>query len=265
MATPEWPENRSTQAADESSKNPRICRATAPFRSRRFVSAPFQSRRLVSAPFWRTELLLALLTAGFVLSALNLTGTGRTSAGCQVFWLAWLSCSQLMHKFRPTRRRTCLGVAFPMPRALSILRMLVWTGCSSSFTIVCPFWSAREPLEWDNEFSEFANQYAQNDNCLGFGDERGLSLETPFGSDTAHPTQHGSETSSMSVERLSRCLATSGTNCGLISNDKVCQCPLGGLRLPGAQWVKPQLVARVRHLAAARQLRHGTIRKFTPT
>jgi hypothetical protein len=27
-----------------------------------------------------------------------------------------------------------------------------------------------------------------------------------------------------------------------------------------AQWVKPQLVARVRHLAGAKHLRHGTVR-----
>ena len=41
---------------------------------------------------------------------------------------------------------------------------------------------------------------------------------------------------------------------------KVSQCPLGRLRFPGAQWVKPQLVARVRHLAGATMLRHATVR-----
>ena len=41
---------------------------------------------------------------------------------------------------------------------------------------------------------------------------------------------------------------------------KVSRCPLGKLRLPGAQWVKPQLVARVRHLAGATKLRHATVR-----
>ena len=32
------------------------------------------------------------------------------------------------------------------------------------------------------------------------------------------------------------------------------------LRFPDAQWVEPQLVARVRHLAATKYLRHATVR-----
>ena len=43
---------------------------------------------------------------------------------------------------------------------------------------------------------------------------------------------------------------------------KVGRCPLGRLRLPRAEWVKPRLVARVRHLAGAKHLRHGTVRGF---
>jgi hypothetical protein len=38
------------------------------------------------------------------------------------------------------------------------------------------------------------------------------------------------------------------------------RCPLARLRMPTAQWVKPQLVARVRHLAGAKRLRHATVR-----
>jgi bifunctional non-homologous end joining protein LigD len=34
-------------------------------------------------------------------------------------------------------------------------------------------------------------------------------------------------------------------------------------RLPDAQWVKPELVARVRHLAGAKHLRHGIVRGLT--
>jgi DNA ligase D-like protein (predicted ligase) len=41
------------------------------------------------------------------------------------------------------------------------------------------------------------------------------------------------------------------------------ECPLARLRLPRAQWVRPQIVARVRHLAGAKYLRHGTVRGFT--
>jgi ATP-dependent DNA ligase len=41
---------------------------------------------------------------------------------------------------------------------------------------------------------------------------------------------------------------------------KTGQCPLARLRMPTAQWVKPQLVARVRHLARAKSLRHATVR-----
>jgi hypothetical protein len=44
---------------------------------------------------------------------------------------------------------------------------------------------------------------------------------------------------------------------------KTGQCPLTRLRLPTAQWVKPQPVARVRHLAGAKHLRHATVRGFT--
>jgi bifunctional non-homologous end joining protein LigD len=44
---------------------------------------------------------------------------------------------------------------------------------------------------------------------------------------------------------------------------KLQRCPLGRLRLADAQWVKPELVARVRHLAGAKHLRHGTVRGFT--
>jgi hypothetical protein len=45
----------------------------------------------------------------------------------------------------------------------------------------------REDSRWigESEFSESAENYAQNDNCFGFGDEKGLSAETPFGSATA--------------------------------------------------------------------------------
>jgi bifunctional non-homologous end joining protein LigD len=37
-------------------------------------------------------------------------------------------------------------------------------------------------------------------------------------------------------------------------------CPIPKLRFPDAQWVKPQLMARVRHLAGSKYLRHGTVR-----
>jgi len=36
-----------------------------------------------------------------------------------------------------------------------------------------------------NEFEEFAENYARNDNCFANGDANGLPLETPFGSDSA--------------------------------------------------------------------------------
>jgi bifunctional non-homologous end joining protein LigD len=43
---------------------------------------------------------------------------------------------------------------------------------------------------------------------------------------------------------------------------KLERCPIANLRLADAQWVKPQLVARVRHLPGAKHLRHGTVRGF---
>jgi bifunctional non-homologous end joining protein LigD len=38
--------------------------------------------------------------------------------------------------------------------------------------------------------------------------------------------------------------------------------PIPKLRFPDAQWVKPQLMARVRHLSGSSYLRHGTVRGF---
>jgi bifunctional non-homologous end joining protein LigD len=41
---------------------------------------------------------------------------------------------------------------------------------------------------------------------------------------------------------------------------KVDRCPLPKLRFPDAEWVKPQLMARVRHLLGTHYLRHATVR-----
>jgi bifunctional non-homologous end joining protein LigD len=41
---------------------------------------------------------------------------------------------------------------------------------------------------------------------------------------------------------------------------KLERCPIPKLRFPDAQWVKPQLTARVRHLSGSRYVRHGTVR-----
>jgi bifunctional non-homologous end joining protein LigD len=40
------------------------------------------------------------------------------------------------------------------------------------------------------------------------------------------------------------------------------RCPIPKLKFPDAQWVKPQLMARVRHLSGSSYLRHGTVRGF---
>ena len=36
--------------------------------------------------------------------------------------------------------------------------------------------------------------------------------------------------------------------------------PIAKLRFPDAQWLKPRIMARVRHLAGTKYLRHGTVR-----
>jgi len=36
--------------------------------------------------------------------------------------------------------------------------------------------------------------------------------------------------------------------------------PIPKLRIPDAQWVLPQMMARVRHLAGSKYLRHATVR-----
>jgi bifunctional non-homologous end joining protein LigD len=41
---------------------------------------------------------------------------------------------------------------------------------------------------------------------------------------------------------------------------KLARCPIDRLRFPDAQWVEPQLTARVRHLASAKYLRHATVK-----
>ena len=44
-----------------------------------------------------------------------------------------------------------------------------------------------KPSRWSNvgEFAQFERQFARCDACFGFGNESGLSIETPFGSDSA--------------------------------------------------------------------------------
>jgi ATP-dependent DNA ligase len=44
---------------------------------------------------------------------------------------------------------------------------------------------------------------------------------------------------------------------------KVEHCPIPKLRFSDAHWVKPQVMALVRHLAGAKNLRHATLRGFT--
>lgn len=45
----------------------------------------------------------------------------------------------------------------------------------------------REPSRWDGaeEFAAFAERWGRNDNCFGMGDPAGLTLEAPFGADSA--------------------------------------------------------------------------------
>ena len=47
--------------------------------------------------------------------------------------------------------------------------------------------TGEEPSRWDgcDEFATFAEAYGRNDNCFGMGDPTGLTLETPFGEDSA--------------------------------------------------------------------------------
>jgi len=47
-----------------------------------------------------------------------------------------------------------------------------------------------------------------------------------------------------------------------LQRSKLERCPIPKLRIPDAQWVKPQVMARVRHLSASKYLRHGTVRGF---
>jgi bifunctional non-homologous end joining protein LigD len=44
---------------------------------------------------------------------------------------------------------------------------------------------------------------------------------------------------------------------------KVGRCAIAKFRFPDAQWVKPDLVARARHLAGTKYLRHGTVHGLT--
>jgi bifunctional non-homologous end joining protein LigD len=44
-----------------------------------------------------------------------------------------------------------------------------------------------------------------------------------------------------------------------LQTSKLERCPIPKLRFPDAQWVQPQLMARVRHLAGSKYLRHGTL------
>ena len=41
------------------------------------------------------------------------------------------------------------------------------------------------------------------------------------------------------------------------------QAPIAGLRSKTAQWAKPELVVRVRHLAGPKRLRHATVKSVS--
>lgn len=62
-------------------------------------------------------------------------------------------------------------------------------------------------------------------------------------------------------------IALSGTERAELSArlqaSKLQRSPIPKLRFPDAEWVKPQYKVRVRHLAGAKYLRHGTVRGFT--
>lgn len=47
--------------------------------------------------------------------------------------------------------------------------------------------AGQEPSRWcgSGEFEEFAERFAMQDSCFGFGDPNGLTVETPIGSDSA--------------------------------------------------------------------------------
>ena len=45
-----------------------------------------------------------------------------------------------------------------------------------------------------------------------------------------------------------------------LQTSKLERCPIPKLRFPDAQWVKPKLKARVRHLSGSGYLRHATVR-----
>jgi bifunctional non-homologous end joining protein LigD len=45
-----------------------------------------------------------------------------------------------------------------------------------------------------------------------------------------------------------------------LATTKIEHCPLPKFRFPDALWVKPQITARVRHLAGSKYVRHGTLR-----
>jgi len=61
-------------------------------------------------------------------------------------------------------------------------------------------------------------------------------------------------------------IALSGTQRAELSArllaSKLQQSVIPKLRFPEAEWVKPQYKVRVRHLAGAKYLRHGTVRGF---
>ena len=45
-----------------------------------------------------------------------------------------------------------------------------------------------------------------------------------------------------------------------LQRSKLERCPIPKLKFPDAQWVKPQLMARVRHLSGTSYLRHAVVR-----
>jgi hypothetical protein len=66
---------------------------------------------------------------------------------------------------------------------------LAETGLDGILEVIAELYAplGENPSRWSgtDEFEQFAEKWGKSDRCFGFGDSEGMTLETPFGSDTA--------------------------------------------------------------------------------
>jgi hypothetical protein len=105
-----------------------------------------------------------------------------------VGWLpGFLARMAIMQPIAAERNSADAADLFPgcMPAIAGTIRKLAVNGVLDVDRDLRAAGQAQNCWLGSEEFEEFADEYARNDVCFGIGDDRGMTLETPFGSESA--------------------------------------------------------------------------------